>query len=148
MIRAKILLTISTLLTVGVMAMPIMSEAAFAADTGPTTAQQSPEIINGLCEGVNLKVGSNCQSGGITDQQAKDKINRVITQIINLFSLVVGVVSVIMIIFGGLRYITSGGDSTNVNSAKNTILYAVIGLIVVALAQVIVKFVLGKVAST
>lgn len=148
MIRAKILIALSSLFTVGVLALPVMGGVAFAQDTGPTTAQQSPEIINGLCEGVNLRVGSNCQSGGITNDQAKEKINRVITQVINLFSLVVGVVSVIMIIFGGLRYITSGGDSTNVNSAKNTILYAVIGLIVVALAQVIVRFVLGKVAAT
>jgi hypothetical protein len=49
-----------------------------------------------------------------------------------------------MIIIGGLKYITSSGDSNNITSAKNTILYAIIGLVVVALAQFIVKFVLGK----
>ena len=64
---------------------------------------------------------------------------------INIFSIIVGVVSVIMIIVGGLKYITSSGDSGNVTSAKNTILYAVIGLVVVALAQVIVRFVLSEV---
>ena len=48
-----------------------------------------------------------------------------------------------MIIFGGFRYITSGGNDNNVSSAKNTILYAVIGLVIVALSQFIVRFVLN-----
>jgi hypothetical protein len=52
-----------------------------------------------------------------------------------------------MIIIGGLRYITSGGRDTGVTSAKNTILYAIIGLIIVALAQLLVRFVLRQVTS-
>ncbi len=78
---------------------------------------------------------------------AEDRVNDIIRLVINIFSLIVGVISVIMIIIGGLKYITSGGDSSNVSGAKNTILYAVIGLIVVALAQVIVRFVLQKAAG-
>jgi hypothetical protein len=58
---------------------------------------------------------------------------------------VVGVVSVIMIIIGGFKYIISSGDSANVTSAKNTILYAIIGLVVVLLAQIIVRFVIARV---
>ena len=49
-----------------------------------------------------------------------------------------------MIIVGGFKYITSGGNDGNVSTAKNTILYAVIGLVIVALAQIIVRYVLGK----
>ena len=60
----------------------------------------------------------------------------------------VGIVAVVMIIIGGLRYITSGGNDTNVASAKNTLLYAIIGLIIVSLAQLIVRFVLNKVANS
>jgi cytochrome bd-type quinol oxidase subunit 2 len=105
------------------------------------------DITNGLCAGANLQVGTDCKTGGITDAQAQAKINQIIKTVINLFSLVVGVVSVIMIIIGGLRYITSGGDSTNVTGAKNTILYAIIGLVIVALAQFIVRFVLSKIAE-
>lgn len=59
-----------------------------------------------------------------------------------------GVVSVIMIIIGGLKYITSAGDSGNVSGAKNTILYAIIGLVIVALSQIIVRFVLAKVGES
>lgn len=77
-----------------------------------------------------------------------EAVDNIIETVINVFSLVVGVISVVMIIVGGLKYITSGGDSGNVSGAKNTILYAIIGLVVVALAQVIVRFVLGQVSET
>ena len=89
-----------------------------------------------ICQGVSL-TGGTC-TGGDTD------INKVIQQVINILSIIVGVIAVIMIIIGGLRYITSGGDSNNISGAKNTIIYAVIGLVVVAMAQVIVRFVLSK----
>lgn len=72
-------------------------------------------------------------------------IEGVIRDAINLFSWIVGIIAVIMIIIGGLKYITSTGDAGKVDSAKNTILYAVIGIVIAALAQVIVRFVLGEV---
>lgn len=102
------------------------------------------DINNNLCAGANLEVGSNCETGGITDAQAQERINNIIQTVINIFSIVVGVVSVIMIILGGLKYVTSGGDSSNVTGAKNTILYAIIGLVIVSLSQFIVRFVLSR----
>lgn len=106
----------------------------------PATALAA-DIQGSLCDGANLKVGG---SGGCAAGDSEDKVNGLITLVINIFSLVVGVVAVIMIIIGGLKYITSSGDSNNITSAKNTILYAIIGLVVVALAQFVVKFVLSK----
>jgi hypothetical protein len=102
------------------------------------------DIQNSLCAGANLDVDSNCQTG-VTGEDATNTINNIIATVINIFSFIVGVVSVIMIIIGGFRYITSGGDSNNVTAAKNTILYAIIGLVIVALAQIIVRFVLRQV---
>jgi hypothetical protein len=67
-----------------------------------------------------------------------------ITTVINVFSWVIGVAAVIMIMVGGFKYIISSGDSSNVTSAKNTILYAVIGLVVAAMAQLLVIFVLNR----
>lgn len=67
-----------------------------------------------------------------------------ITQIINALLWIVGVVSVIMIIVGGLRYVLSGGDPKNTQAAKDTILYAVIGVVVAVLAYAIVNFVLAQ----
>jgi hypothetical protein len=89
-----------------------------------------------ICEGIQTASGEPCDTGS--------QLTNVIRNIINLFSIVVGVVAVIMIIIGGFRYVTAGGDSSNVSSAKNTIIYAVVGLIVVLLSQAIVRFVLEK----
>ena len=103
--------------------------------------------INGnlSCGANNLSIDTgNCVADNAS---ADDIINNLITNIVNIFSVVVGIIAVIMIIIGGFRYITSGGDSGNVTSAKNTIMYAIIGLIIVALAQIIVRFVLSKSTS-
>ena len=56
---------------------------------------------------------------------------------------ILGAVSVIMIIIGGLRYVVSGGNASNVTAAKNTILYAIVGIIIALLSYAIIKFVLG-----
>ena len=77
-------------------------------------------------------------------EDGADGLQALVIRVINIFSIIVGIVAVIMIIVGGLKYITSGGESSNVSGAKNTIIYAIIGLIVVALAQFIVRFVLGN----
>lgn len=107
------------------------------------------QIVNGLCQGANLKFTDNpsyssCDSNG---QSITDKLNNFLKHLINIFSAIIGVVAVVMIIFGGFRYITSGGNDSSITSAKNTILYAIIGLVIVALAQLLVRFVL-KLASS
>ncbi len=109
-------------------------------------ANAQANINDKVCEGASLKVGGSADCS--EDGAAQDSVNKLITNIVNIFSVIVGVVAVIMIIYGGFRYITSGGDSNGVTAAKNTILYAIIGLIIVALAQIIVKFVLSKAAPT
>jgi len=113
----------------------------------PAMASAAADIQSNLC-GATTKLtvdggGSCADTSGGTDQ-----VNSIVTTVINIFSIVVGVVSVIMIILGGFRYITSGGDSSKVGGAKNTIIYALIGLVIVALAQFIVQFVLNKVTQT
>jgi hypothetical protein len=64
--------------------------------------------------------------------------------ITNVLLFILGAISVIMIIIGGLRYVVSGGNSTAVTAAKNTILYAIVGVIVALLAYAIVNFVLDS----
>ena len=64
-----------------------------------------------------------------------------IKNVINVLLFIIGVISVIMIIIGGIRYVLSNGDSSQITSAKNTVLYAVIGLVVALLAYAIVNFV-------
>ena len=72
----------------------------------------------------------------------------VFTRIANTVLFAVGIISVIMLIFGGLRYVVSGGDSKKVTDAKNTIMYAIIGLIIAILSYAIVNFVINAVGGT
>jgi cytochrome bd-type quinol oxidase subunit 2 len=76
--------------------------------------------------------GDACGGGSLT---------ATFTGIANLLVFLVGSVSVIMIIIGGLRYVISNGDQKAIESAKNTILYAVIGIVVAIAAFAIVNFV-------
>ena len=94
--------------------------------------------------GLDGTLGDTCTP---TTSDAGDDLTDIITTIVNIVSVVVGVVAVIMIIWGGAKYITSGGESGKITSAKNTIIYALIGLVIVALAQVIVHFVLNKTST-
>ncbi len=64
--------------------------------------------------------------------------------ITNVLLFVVGAISVIMLIIGGIRYVVSGGDSTAVQGAKNTILYAIVGIVICLLAYAVVSFVIGS----
>jgi hypothetical protein cdiviTM7_00647 len=68
-------------------------------------------------------------------------------QITNIMLFIIGVLSVIMLIIGGLRYVISGGNKDAVTSAKNTILYAIVGLIVALLAYAAINFVINVFTS-
>jgi ABC-type Fe3+ transport system permease subunit len=67
-----------------------------------------------------------------------------ITTIVNILLFLLGAIAVVMIVIGGIRYATSNGEQSAISSAKNTILYAVIGLIVAILAYAIVNFVITQ----
>jgi len=125
----------------------LVSALLFSGITAFTPALVSADTTVNIDNKV--KCGSNIDglSGGGCNSNvsgSSNKLEDLIRTIINVFSVIVGSVSVIMIIIGGFRYITSGGDSNNVGGAKNTILYAIVGLIIVAFAQVIVQFVLQR----
>ena len=107
---------------------------------GVSMAASCTNIANGLQKGVNSTVatGSCGESGSLTGG-----INSVAKTITGDFSIVIGAISVIMIIYAGFRYITSGGSSEHANSARNILMYAVIGLIIAVIAQLIVHLVIN-----
>lgn len=90
----------------------------------------------------NLRSGASSAQGKGTAGEITDPSSTV-TNVVNIILWFVGILSVIMIIFGGIKYATSAGDSGKVTSAKNTIMYAVIGLIVAIFAYAIVNFVIS-----
>lgn len=115
----------------------------------PAYAQTAQDQINnGLCAGANFQFTEAPGQCNVAATDATSRINEIVHTIVNLLSAIVGIVAVIMIIVGGFRYITSGGNDTSVTAAKNTILYAVIGLVIVALAQVLVRFTLSKLTNS
>lgn len=95
---------------------------------------------------VAVSAFASVQSGASSARGSEQPVNLfgdtgVFSQITNVLLFVIGAVSVIMIVIGGLRYVVSGGDAKQVDSAKNTILYAIIGIIVALLAYAAVGFV-------
>ncbi len=75
----------------------------------------------------------------------KNSLFGIITNIINLLLTVIGIIAVIMIVIGGFRYTTSAGDAGQTKSARDTIIYAVVGLVIAIMAYGIVNFVLTKI---
>ncbi|HSW66012.1 MAG TPA: pilin [Bacillota bacterium] len=132
------------------MAVPAVAHAQGAGGNGGTDAPAAGAVDIGNClsQGSDLTTGTGTGCTASQSGAGTAKIQTIVTTIVNIFSIVVGIIAVIMIVVGGFKYITSGGDSGNITSAKNTIVYAVIGLVIVALAQFIVKFVLDKVNNT
>lgn len=110
-----------------------------------------PAIIIGLVSSTlfsatSLAIDScNENSTRICQTDSTTLANDVIKPVINILLTVAGMIAVLMIVIGGIRYITSDGDSNRASQAKNTILYALIGLIVAVSSYAIVNFVLGRI---
>lgn len=126
------------------MAVLTVSGLAFASLVPATVSAASPqeEICTGSGGDWN---GKQCIKKDEKGNVEKDLGAR-IQDIVNVLLFVLGAIAVIVIVISGIKYATSDGDSGKVTSAKNTILYAVVGLVVAILAYAIVNFVLGAFA--
>lgn len=104
----------------------------------PLALAGSPvNVIDGsgdACKGSTSICGTNGNS-----------LFRIVKNIINVLLYASGIIAVLMIIIGGISYVLSGGDQSKITTAKNTILYAVVGLIVAIMAFAIVNFVLERI---
>lgn len=93
--------------------------------------------VNDACTGVGL--GANACSS----DNSGSHLNGIIKGVVQILSYIIGIVAVIVIIIQGFRFITSGGDPNTITSARNAILYAVVGIILAIAAQLIVHYVIG-----
>ncbi len=95
-----------------------------------------------------LPLDQSCAGQGSTICASKDQKlfgpGSVWLNIVNTLIYVIGAVAVVMVIIGGLRYVVSGGDASSTKAAKDTILYAIIGVVIAAFSYAIVNFVLSK----
>ncbi len=93
-----------------------------------------------VCEGE----GNSSEVCQVTPENPVSGSNGVLTSVLRILSFAVGAAAVVMLILGGLKYVVSGGDPTAVKSAKDTIMYAIIGIGVFLASQAIVVFVISK----
>lgn len=114
----------------------------------PALSSAAPDCSNPQTTQDQIQCGVNTAAGNNGNSDAPKTLSNTISTVIDLLSAVVGIVAVIMIIVGGLRYVTSAGNPESAKGARNTVLYAVIGLVIVALAQLIVHFVLHNTAKS
>ena len=89
---------------------------------------------------LSIQGGADCAQG---NGQANNLFGAggIFQTITNILLFLIGAIAVIMLIIGGVRYVISGGDQAQVTSAKNTILYAIVGIVVAFLAYAAVNFV-------
>jgi hypothetical protein len=123
--KTKYILAVMLLAVMATTSM-LVAAPAFAATTD--TASQVQDGVNAV--------------GG--EDVGEDALPTLIQNVINVILFIVGSAAVIMIIVGGIRYVTSNGDQANVKAAKDTILYSVIGLVVAVMAYAIVQFVVSS----
>lgn len=111
---------------------PALAQPLYAATASSNDACKTLEDVN--------PDGQSCRD-------ARGDTNKLIRLSLNMLSIIAGVIAIIMLIVSGFKYITSQGDATQISGAKNSLIYAVVGLVVVAVSQVIVQFVLSKTIS-
>jgi len=109
------------------------------ADPPSSLLSTSSGSASEACQGVGL-FDSNTGTCGDQGQAA----NNALGTIINFFSVIVGVVAVVMIIVSGLQFMTANGNPQNIAKARSSLMYAIIGLVIVVLAQVIVHFAISQ----
>jgi hypothetical protein len=127
----RILLIIMMTLSLAFPALAL-SGVALAADPNacPDPKSSAGQVLNGIGE-----TGNDCDSSGVPS---------LLSTVVSILSIVVGALAVIMVILAGFKYITSGGEAAKVTNAKNTLIYALAGVAIAALAQLLVHFVLQR----
>ena len=116
-------------LLTGMMVLGLVALPLAPADAGAIN------VIKKNCKGGNGNT-TICRNSG-------DKVQPLIQKIIRILLVVLGGIAVVMIIVGGIKYTASNGDSAQIKSAKDTILYSIVGLVIALLSYAIVEFVIS-----
>lgn len=129
----RLALVLSTVMMLGVVLMPAMTLAydPFQAVCNMKTDGQGSSLCTEHSQ-------TNSSQNPLTGP------NGLLRGIATIVAFVAGLAAVVIIIIGGLKFVTSGGDAAKAKSAKDTIVSALIGLVIIALAGTIISFVLGR----
>lgn len=128
--------------------MPMVAMLVF----GFATATLASTVVEtGVVHAFDKSMGDGASSARGKDMPEEELFEEggggIFQTITNVLLFIIGAISVIMLIVGGIRYVVSGGDQNAVTSAKNTILYAIVGIIVALLAYAVVNFIIGSFAA-
>jgi hypothetical protein cdiviTM7_00617 len=102
-----------------------------------------------LSNNVSAQVSDGIGAATTSEMEGRkiDGDSGLVKSVVNILLWVIGILSIIMIIFSGIRYVTSAGDASKTKAAQNTLIYSVVGLIVAIMAWAIVDLVVNKFAS-
>lgn len=126
-------------------AFAVLATLAFATSSASATPVHIfADAKNDICAGINAAASSG--AAGCDSKAAGVGVDRIIKFSISMLSLIAGIAAVIMIILAGLKYITSNGEAANITSAKHSLMYAIVGLVVVFISQFLVRYVLNRVS--
>lgn len=129
--RYKQILVVFSVLVGSLLLMPGGVQAATPCPTGPNVKGSSKnQVLGGL--------------GQATNDCSGQQVGTAIAAIVTIFAWVAGILGVIMVVISGFKFIMAGGDSSKVGSARSTLMYALIGLVIAALAQFLVHFVINQ----
>ena len=123
----------------------IISEIAIIALARVSTASAAAAPCTDGGIGTNPAAGANCAAPSGVSQTLS--VTGLFKSVSNTLIFIVGAISVIVLIIGGIRYVVSAGNATHVQGAKNTILYAIIGLVISLAAYAIVSFVFTQLGA-
>lgn len=120
----------------------IMAIACMFVFSGLVAAQAS---VPALADAKSQVQGGSDAVGGDEEGNGKNQVPDVIKNVIGILSFLVGLVAVLMIVIAGFRFVTSNGDAATAKSARETIVYAVIGIIITVMAYSIVNFIIDNI---
>lgn len=107
----------------------------------PAIASAQVDPLGEVCTGRG-ESSPACQSDNDDPIAGSDGV---IMRVVNILSWVTGAVAILMGVYAGLKYVLANGDSNSIAGARNTILYALIGVVIFAASQLIIRFVIGTV---
>lgn len=124
------------LIAISVLVIAILGGMVLFSTSGVRAQLDAGDIA---CDGIEA-AGGNCATG-------ESEVSNAVRNGVTILLTVVGIASVIMLVIGGLRYVISGGDQAAITAAKNTIIYAVIGIIIAVFSYAIASFVFDRTAN-
>lgn len=109
----------------------------------PATAFAGTNLFGDACKDAAAKSSAVCQKAQTTNPLTGS--NGLIIKITRIIGFIAGIVAVIIIMISGLEYINSAGDATKATKARNGIIYALVGLVVIIAAQFIISLVVSRI---